>query len=321
MRYEIIVPLMLTAAAVLVVGFHLIKAIMASKRRRGRRTSSSSDAARHWMIAGLSALVGFIVIPAIGIVPAGYRGVVYSGAGGVLESERGEGFTIIIPWFQHMQLMSVRTQKFFSDKIYAQSEDLQEITVVASVNYHVDPSRAAELYRDVGPDYAQTIIMPALFQQTKAAVGRVHAEDFAANRTELADEIRSAIASQVGHYGIVIEYVNIEDAIFDPAFILAVKNKVIASQTAEEQRRLVRAEKYKKQQAIVQAEAKAQSILIEAKAQARANALVAKSLTNELLQWRSINEWDGVLPQTLVTGSEGTPILLVTNFRQQQAGG
>lgn len=321
MRYEVIVPLMLTAAVVLVVGFNSAKAIMAGRRRHGRKTGPSSNATRHWMLAGISALVGMIVIPAIGIVPAGYRGVVYSGAGGVLEGERNEGFTLIIPWFQHMQLMSVRTQKFFSDKIYAQSEDLQEITVVASVNYHVDPSRAAELYRDVGPDYAQTIIMPALFQQTKAAVGRVHAEDFAANRTELADEIRSAIANQVGHYGIVIEYVNIEDAIFDPAFILAVKNKVIASQTAEEQRRLVKAEKYKKQQAIVQAEAKAQSILIEAQAQARANALVAKSLTNELLQWRSINEWDGVLPQTLVTGSKGAPILLVTNFRQQQVDG
>lgn len=273
-------------------------------RRKGRRAKP--------LLIGAAGLIGAaaILVPAIGVVPAGYRGVVYEYSGGVNATERGEGIALLIPWFQHMRNTSVRTQKVYSDKVFSQSLDLQEITVVASVNYHVKPDQAAELYQEVGPDYASITIQPALFQRMKAAIGKVIAEDFALRRDKLALTVQAQLTSQLSSYGIVIEYVNIEDAIFDPAFVKAVKAKIIAEQRAQEETRLIEAEEAIKQQTIIKAQARAFSVKIEAVQQARANDLLNRSLTGDLLTWRWLNTWDGVLPKTLVGGSKDANLLL-----------
>lgn len=250
-----------------------------------------------------------LIVPALAVVPAGSRGVVYSAAGGVSEVERPEGFSFVVPLLQHVYSMNVRTQRYFTDKAFAQTKDLQEVTLVVSVNYHVDPDQAAELYREVGTGFAETVVGPAILQLVKERVGLVEAADFAGSRAVLASDIATGLVSQLGGYGIVIEFVNIEDAIFDPAFVQAVKEKVIADQEVAEQQRLVEAERAKKEQAILQAEGRAASILVEAGAQADANDLVAATLTADLLVWREIVQWNGVLPTTQVNGGDASLLI------------
>lgn len=273
-------------------------------RRRG------DPSRRSFHVAVASLLVALIVVPAIGVVPAGHRGVIYRWSGGVDPHERGEGVTLIVPWVQHIMISSVRTQKVFSNKVFAQSADLQEITVVASVNFHVQPDEAAELYQRVGPQYVSTVIQPALFQRTKAAVGQIKAIDFAIKRDQLARTIQDQLTSQLSSYGIVVEYVNIEDAIFDPAFVRAVKAKVIARQQAAQQRNLIAAKRALKTQTIIDAQAQARSILIKANAQAEANRKIAASITPDMLRWQWIATWDGTLPTTLV-GAGRSPSLFL----------
>jgi regulator of protease activity HflC (stomatin/prohibitin superfamily) len=305
MTYEVLIQPALWAVS---IGVATVYAARASRAARSRRIADRTRSRPLFIRAGIAALVAALVVPAIGIVPPGHRGVIYSAGGGISANERGEGFTLMIPWIQHMRSISVRTHKVFSDQVFAQSLDLQEITVVASVNYHIEPDRAAELYQEVGSSYQVTVIQPALFQRTKAAVGQVAAEDFASNRAALAATIQAQLAEQLAPYGIVIEFINIEDAIFDPAFVESVKQKVIAEQEATKQENLIRAEAAKKEQVIIQAEARARSVLVEAEAQADANELLALSLTPELLRWRWLVGWDGVLPTTLVGGK--APLLI-----------
>jgi regulator of protease activity HflC (stomatin/prohibitin superfamily) len=280
---------------------------------RGLWARRKKNSAKPYLItAAALAVAAMFVVPAVGVVPAGYRGVVYEWSGGVNPAERGEGFTLLIPWAQHMNSISVQTQKVYSDKVFSQSLDLQEITVVASINYHVKPELAAELYQGVGTSYPNTVIQPALFQRTKAAIGQIIAEDFARNREKLAATVQSQLAAQLSSYGIVVEFVNIEDAIFDPAFVKAVKAKIIASQKAQEEQNLVAAKRAIKAQTIIGAEAEAKKISIEASAQARANVKLASSLSPDLLKWRWMLEWNGQLPTTLVDG-EGSNLLLGVN--------
>lgn len=261
-------------------------------------------------IAVASLAAALVVVPAIGVVPAGYRGVVYQWDGGIDQHVRGEGVNLLVPWLQHLTISSVRTQKLYSSKVFAQSSDLQEITVVASVNYHVEPNKAAYLYQKVGPQYATTVIQPALYQRTKAVVGKVKAEDFALQRDNMTQEIRQQLVRQLKGYGIVVEYVNIEDAIFDPAFVTAVKDKIIAQQKAKEQQNLIAAQAAIKQQTIINAEASARATLIKARAQAKANKKIAASVTTDLLKWQYLAKWDGTLPSTLV-GSGANPSLFL----------
>ena len=281
--------------------FFVGRALLAWRRKAPRRSL------RGVVIALLAAVV---VVPAIGVVPAGYRGVVYQWSGGVHPTERGEGVTLLIPWLQHLTTTSVRTQKVFSNKIFAQSSDLQEITVVASVNYHVRPAEAAELYQEVGPQYPSIIVQPALYQRMKAAVGLVLAEDFAKGRAELALTVQKQLESQLAGYGLVVEYVNVEDAIFDPAFVKAVKKKVIAEQKAKEQENLIAAQAAIKQQTIINAEATALAIKIEAQGQAKANRKIAESITPALLRWQWLVTWNGMVPTTLVSGGSDVSLFL-----------
>jgi len=282
--------------------FFAVRAFLGWRRQRPFKTSL-------YLAAGAMVLA-FLVVPAIGVIPAGHRGIVYRWSGGIDPRVRGEGVTLIVPWIQHITISSVRTQKLYSNKVFAQSADLQEITVVASVNYHVDPKSAAKLYQDVGPDYPDTVIQPALFQRTKAAVGQIKAEDFALKRDSLSKSIQEQLTSQLSGYGIIVEYVNIEDAIFDPAFVQAVKNKIIAQQEAKEQQNLIAARQAQKTQRIIAAQAAAQSTLIKAKAQARANQKIASSVTVPLLQWQYLVKWVGILPTTLVTGGQNPSLFL-----------
>jgi regulator of protease activity HflC (stomatin/prohibitin superfamily) len=266
---------------------------------------------RDFKFAVLSLLAAFIIVPAVAVVPAGSRGVVFRWDGGVSQTPLAEGVSFIVPWIQHVTTLSVRTQKVYSATVYSQSADLQEITVVASVNYHVDPSRAPYLYQRVGNNYASVVIQPALYQRTKAAVGQIQAITFALKRDVLVSRIEQQLKDQLSGYGIVVEYVNIEDAIFDPAFVASVKAKIIAKQFAQQQQNLVAAKRFIKQQTIINAQATARSVLIQATAQSKANRLLAASITDVLLRYKFFTTWNGILPQTLVgAGATGLSLFL-----------
>lgn len=293
--------------------FFVGRALLTLRRNKSLEQGQKKFPKRSLFAAAASLLAAVVIVPAIGVVPAGFRGVVYRWDGGVDPRVRGEGVTLITPWLQHLTISSVRTQKVYSDKIFSQSADLQEITVVASVNYHVEPAQAAKLYQSVGPEYASIVIQPALFQRTKAAVGQVEAENFALNRSKLAGTILSDLTEQLSGYGIVVEFVNIEDAIFDPAFVKAVKNKIIAQQKAKEQFNLIAAQRAVKEQTIINAEAAARAIKIKASAQAKANLKVAASVTPDLIKWQWLFVWDGILPTTLVADKTGLLLNLPTS--------
>jgi regulator of protease activity HflC (stomatin/prohibitin superfamily) len=154
------------------------------------------------------------------------------------------------------------------------------------------------------------IIKPAVFQLFKQEVGLVRAIDFATNREALAQNVAAELTERLAAEGIVVTFVAIEDAVFDQQFILAVKNKVIAEQEAEEQFNLIAAEANRKEQIILRAQAEAEKIRLEAEAQAEANDAIAASLTGDLLTWQRLIRWDGELPGTLV-GEGGDAGLLL----------
>jgi len=250
----------------------------------------------------LVAVAGFLVASALVVTPPGSRGVIYTAAGGVNTSERAEGFSFVLPVFQSSIQMNIQTQKLFVEA-FSQSQDLQEITALVTVNYRVDPGQAAELYRDVGRSYENVVIRPATLQLVKQEVGLVKAADFAASREQLAADIATQLHRQVAEFGIVIQHVNIEDAVFQPAFIFAVQQKVIADEKAVEQRRLVAASIAQADQVRETAEGDAAAIERLARADAEAIAAVSAALgftPQEYLDYLFRTQWNGQLPATLV---------------------
>ena len=253
--------------------------------------------------AGLGAAV--LIIMGTVVTPFGSRGVVWS-FGGVDYEELQPGLSFIVPFVQSDIQVDVRQQRYVTvDEVgkanaFVQSSDLQEITVRASLVYRIQPDQAAELYDDIGPEYEQRVIEPVFFDAIKEAAGQRIALSFANELSNIADDIDEIVRPQLEARGIQVLSVALEDAVFDPDFIQSVKEKVIADQEAEEQRKLVEAERARKQQ-------------VELQAQAEELRRVELGFTPEqYLDWLWLQRWDGVLPQTLVD-PEGTSLLLGVN--------
>ena len=253
-----------------------------------------------------------LVYPSLVVTPPGHRGVVFSQSGGVQTTERVEGLSFVIPYFQSAAQMNVQIQRL-SIEVLAQTKDVQEVTVPIDVNYSVDPTWAAELYRDIGKDYERAVIEPAVLQIAKAAIGQINAEDFARNRAVLALIIRDILAEALDQEGIVIVYVAVSDSIFDPLWVNSVRDKVIADQEAQEQERLVAARKAEADQAIATAEGVREAAILVGDGIAEANRLIDASLTENVLRWQALVSWTGHLPDTYIGGAElaDLPALLI----------
>ncbi len=313
--YEVLVQPVLFVGLILTVIGLLVRGIYSVPRTV--QVDGVEITTRKWgyqgkqLLKGLvTGVVGLGLIAALVVVPPGQRGVIYSGSGGVSFTERPSGYSLLLPLYQTAIMMNVREQKFFTDEAFAQSQDLQEITVHVAVNYLVNPEYAAELYDDVGKQYEETIIAPAVFQSVTQQVGLIKAEAFAANRAKLAADLLTDLQDRLSPR-ILVTYVAVEDAVFDGDFIASIKAKVIAEQKAQEEFNLIAAAENTKLQVIAVAEGDARAILVIANSQAEANNLLAASLDPQLLTWQRITVWDGILPSTLLQGSEADILLAV----------
>lgn len=246
------------------------------------------------------AVIGVIYMSLV-FTPFGHRSVIWS-VGGVSYEERQPGLSFVLPFVQRAHVVDVREQRYVTvdsegkANAYVQSRDLQEITVRASLVYRVQPDQAAELYDQVGPEYAKAIIEPIFFDAIKEAGGQRAALSFAEELSSIADDINAIVTPQLAERGIFVASVALEDAVFDPDFILSVKEKVIADQEAAEQKRLVEVERARAEQVGLQAEAE----------KARAASL---GLTPEqYLRWIYLQKWDGILPKTML--GDATSVIL-----------
>ena len=131
----------------------------------------------------------------------------------------------------------------------------------------------------------------------------------------------------MSRYGINIISVSIEDIDFADAFTDAVEAKQVAQQsklkaeieqeqaTMEAQQAAARKKIAAEAEANVQkinADAAAYAIRAEAEAKAEANKQIAESVTEDLIRYNEVSQWNGQLP-TYVAG-EGTQTMPILNM-------
>ena len=123
-------------------------------------------------------------------------------------------------------------------------------------------------------------------------------------------------------YGIVISNISVENIDFTDSFESAVEAKQVATQekqkaqTEQEKQTMEMQQKAERDRIQAQAaadvqkidaEAKAYAIEIEAQAKAKANKEISATLSDSLIRYNLINQWNGILPTT--TLGEGTNVL------------
>lgn len=273
------------------------------------------------IIGSVVALIVAIILAfsMIKIVPTGYTGILTT-FGKVEPNTVSAGVHVIAPW-QKIVKLDNRTQKV-SVETDTFSKDIQQVKVSLAVNFCIDQATAQELYKTVGVNYYESVVLPRILENVKAVVAEYSAENLVAKRGELSDEILTRLTDDAAAYGINIISISVEDIDFTDEFTDAVERKQVASQnklaaeteqaqkTMEEQAaadRAVISAKAKAEQDVIAANAELEVTKIQAEAalyagekEAEMNKRIAESLTPNLVKYYYIKQWEGVLPKTVL---------------------
>ena len=258
-----------------------------------------------------------VFLGCIASVPTGHTGVVTT-FGRVENKTYDAGFNMKAPW-QSVITMDNRVQKA-NTTLACFSADIQEVSVSYTLNYQIDKVNAQEIYKTVGKEYYDTVIVPNIAEAVKVVTARYTAEQLVSARAELAVAVEEVLSASLAKYNIQVVSTAIEDMDFTDAFTNAVEAKQVAAQNklqAEiEQARKIMEQEAAAQMAVIQAEAAAQVAKTEADAkayagqkEAEANAALEKSITQELLDYYYILQWNGELPDTYVGSDDVSTIV------------
>ena len=233
------------------------------------------------------------------VIEPGHTGVVVT-MGKVEDNVLQEGFHFKIPFIQDVIKIDNRIVKL-EVQTEAFSKDLQTVQTTLAINYRVDTKKSYSIYKNVGADYENVLVVPAVNEVLKAISASYTAEESVTNRVLISDGLVAGLNDKLNEAGLYVTDVNIIDFDFSDAFIQAIEEKQVAQQ------KLLTAET-EKQTAIAKAEAEAKTIVIKAEAEAEANRVLSESITTNVIEYNKIEKWNGELPQ--VTGGSGTLINL-----------
>jgi regulator of protease activity HflC (stomatin/prohibitin superfamily) len=242
-------------------------------------------------IAGL-VLILLIVSTYFG-VDAGERGVVLRFGEVNRVVEPGPNFKI--PLAEQVVYMTVRVQKT-TTKTEAASRDLQTVQTTMVLNYNIEPTRAGQMYSNIGLNYNERVIDPAVKESFKAAAARYTAEELISKREALKTEVRNYLRERLQVYGIVVVELSITDFEFSQEFNKAIESKQTAEQNALRAKRDLDRIRVEAEQKIASARAEAEALRLQ-----------RQVISPELIELRkieaqikAIEKWDGKLPS--VTG-------------------
>jgi len=256
-------------------------------------------------------IIGVIAAQSVQIVEAGHRGVLlHWSAVDVAVAPLDEGLHFVVPFQDQVVNMEVRTLKFVKATSSA-SQDLQNVSTEVTVNYHPSPDSVNTLYKEVGLDYQNRIIAPAVEEVVKQVTANYNAEELITKRPLVKSDIETEIGIRLNVYNIVTEVISITDFQFSTLFSSAIESKVEAEQKAQKaENDLVRIQ-VEAQQREALAQGVAAANIAEAEGEAEAIRVINAALSQNpyYLEWLKTQAWDGKLP--LVVGEGGTPFIQI----------
>ncbi len=242
------------------------------------------------------------------VIDAGHTGVVLT-FGKVSNTVLQEGIHFKVPFAQRIVSIDNRIVKL-EVSTEAFSRDLQTISSIVAVNYHINKDMSYSIYKQVGLGFEDVLVTPAVNEVLKAVTAKYTAQELVSSRNEVSTMLNDNLNEKLTGYGIYIDDLNIINWDFSEEYISAVEAKQVAEQTliktrTEQEQALVVANT-EAEKRVIAAEAKAKEIRTLADAQAESNRILAESLSDLLIRYETLQKWNGELPK--VTGGT-TPII------------
>jgi regulator of protease activity HflC (stomatin/prohibitin superfamily) len=248
---------------------------------------------------GLLILLLIVIIVLWGtfvIIPAGNRGVVLWW-GSVESRIMGEGLNFKVPIAERVLKVDVRVQPHPFKEIDAASKEYQMVKLTGMMNFHIDPAYVNDLYQKVGLDFAPKVIDPAFNDFVKEVVPIYQITEILPKREEIRKRAMGKLGDNLARYHIIVDDIYFANIRFSPEYEKAVEAKQVAQQQVETQRQVLAQREIEAQQKVATAKGEAESIQVVAQGQARANDALSRSISPILVQYKSVEKWNGILPQ------------------------
>lgn len=228
------------------------------------------------IITTVIGLIVGLIFSMVRVVPAGYVGIV-DFFGQVSPRALNSGINFVNPLAKVINL-SVRTRED-KETMNVPSKEGLNVALDVSVLYKLDPLKAVEVYKTIGPYYQDVILIP---QYRAAARGVTVAHEakalYTSEREMLAQAIYDALKSLIGDRGIIIERVLLRAINLPTTVSGAIEQKLKAEQEAERMKFILQRETQE-----------AERKRIEAAGIRDAQGIINQSLTSQYLHYLWIN--------------------------------
>lgn len=229
--------------------------------------------------------VVFLLLSMVRMVGPGHVGVQVL-FGKVQEKTLPSGLHLVNPLIT-LERMSVRTQSYTmaakagegqikgDDAIVTLTAEGLSVNLDVTIWYHLIPDEAADVYKNIGLNYVDKIVRPAIRTAIRSAVVKYNATDiYSAKRAEVTDDIYKVLVLDFSDKGIECEKVLLRNVELPPMVKNAIDEKIAAEQEAQKMVFVLQKE-----------EKEAERKEVEAEGISKANKVIAHSLTSRYLQW------------------------------------
>ncbi len=253
-------------------------------------------------------IIGVVIIAVAAVqlftvIPAGTVGVV-DFLGNVSDNTLKAGVNIVNPMAKVVKF-SIKTQEI-KETMKVPSKEGLTVDLEISLLYRINPDKANIIYKSIGPNYRDIVLIPQFRSVVRGVTARYEAKAlYTASREKLASEIVSELQNIVGKRGILVEAAPLRQIVLPNRLTQAIEEKLKAEQ---ESQRMVFVLKKEKQEA--------ERKRIEAKGIADFQHIVSEGINEQLLKWKGIEATEKLAnsPNTKIivigSGKDGLPIIL-----------
>jgi regulator of protease activity HflC (stomatin/prohibitin superfamily) len=265
------------------------------------RKQGSPSAPLALLVAVGLAFVGFA--QAVVVVPAGHVGVVDL-FGRVSPQTLKSGLNLVNP-LARIAKMSVKTQDM-KEVMDVPSQEGLTVQLEVSALFHLDPEKAADVYRTVGTEYAEILLQPQFRSVTRGVTAQYEARAlYTSEREKLAEAIATELRRLVEPRGITVEATPLRKLTLPARLATAIEEKLGAEQESQRMQFVLAKERQE-----------ADRRRIEAQGIADFQKIVTTGINDQLLRWKGIEATlkiaESQSAKVVIVGSakDGLPIIL-----------
>lgn len=199
-----------------------------------------------------------------------------------------------------------------NEEITFTTSNKMQVAADISIGYTLKPERVPAFYIKFRSDdvssFTHGYLRNMARQQFDDVAGRYTVDQIMGDNGPFLKEVRAALQHEMDSIGVFIEQFGFIGAPRPPQGVIdSINATVQAAQLALQKQNELVSSQADAAKAVAKAEGEARSVMVNAEAQAKANRILAESITQNLIEYRKLDKWNGALPQ--VSGSGGGVLL------------